>query len=54
MDTDVKKYKIPSSIEELMQLPGIGVKTAKLIAHVLYNKPYIAVDTHIHRVANRL
>ena len=37
-----------------MKFPGIGIKTAKLIAHILYNKPYIAVDTHIHRVANRL
>ena len=37
-----------------MKLPGIGIKTAKLVAHVLYDKPYIAVDTHIHRVSNRL
>jgi len=51
-----KKYKdgIPDTIEELMKFPGIGVKTAKLIAHVLYDKPFIAVDTHIHRVSNRL
>lgn len=51
-----KKYKdgIPDTLEELMKLPGIGVKTAKLIAHVLYDKPFIAVDTHIHRVSNRL
>ncbi len=51
-----KKYKdwIPDSIEELVKLPGIGIKTAKLVAHVLYDKPYIAVDTHIHRVSNRL
>lgn len=48
------KRKIPDTLEALMQLPGIGIKTAKLIAHVLYNKPFIAVDTHIHRVANRL
>ena len=32
----------------------MGIKTAKLIAHVLYDKPFIAVDTHIHRVSNRL
>lgn len=49
-----KKYLIPDSLEELMQFPGIGIKTAKLVAHVLYAKPFIAVDTHIHRVANRL
>jgi endonuclease-3 len=41
-------------LEELVKFPGIGIKTAKLIAHILYDKPYIAVDTHIHRVANRL
>ena len=45
---------IPNTLDELMELPGIGVKTAKLIAHVLYDKPYIAVDTHVQRVANRL
>lgn len=49
-----KNCGIPDSLEELMMLPGIGIKTAKLIAHVLYAKPFIAVDTHIHRVANRL
>ena len=51
-----KKYKngIPDTLEELVKFPGIGIKTAKLIAHILYDKPYIAVDTHIHRVANRL
>ena len=51
-----KKYTngIPDTIEELMKFPGIGVKTAKLVAHVLYDKPFIAVDTHIHRVSNRL
>jgi len=37
-----------------MKFPGIGIKTAKLVAHVLYGKPFIAVDTHIHRVSNRL
>ena len=49
-----KNCWIPDSIEELVKLPGIGIKTAKLVAHVLYDKPYIAVDTHIHRVSNRL
>lgn len=51
-----KTYKdwIPDTLEELVKLPGIGIKTAKLVAHVLYDKPYIAVDTHIHRVSNRL
>ena len=45
---------IPNTLEELMKLPWVGVKTGKLIAHVLYNELYIAVDTHIHRVSNRL
>jgi len=51
-----KKYKdwIPDTLEELMKLPWVGVKTWKLIAHVLYDASYIAVDTHIHRVSNRL
>jgi endonuclease-3 len=47
-------YSIPSTTEELMQLPGVGEKTAKVIQYVLYKKPVIAVDTHVHRVANRL
>ncbi len=46
--------KIPHDLKQLMQLPWVGVKTGKLIAHVLYDKPFIAVDTHIHRVSNRL
>ncbi|MFA7298294.1 MAG: endonuclease III [Candidatus Absconditabacterales bacterium] len=51
----LKQWKqIPSELEELMKLPGVGIKTAKVIAHVLYDKPFIAVDTHIHRVSNRL
>jgi len=45
---------IPDTLEELMKLPWVGIKTAKLVAHVLYDKPFIAVDTHIHRVSNRL
>lgn len=51
----LKQWKqIPSELEELMKLPWVGIKTAKVIAHVLYDKPFIAVDTHIHRVSNRL
>lgn len=46
--------KIPNNLDKLMELPWVGVKTWKLIAHVLYDKPFIAVDTHIHRVSNRL
>jgi len=36
-----------------MKLPGIGIKSAKVIGHVLWDLPVIAVDTHVHRVVNR-
>ena len=45
---------VPSDIDELQKIPGIGRKTANVIASVVYNKPYIAVDTHVFRVAARL
>ena len=48
------KGKVPSSVEELVQLPGVGRKTANVIASVVYNLPAIAVDTHVFRVSNRL
>lgn len=47
-------YYIPESIEWLMSFPGVWEKTAKVILYVLYKHPIIAVDTHVHRVANRL
>ena len=47
-------YIIPRRIQDLMVLPGVGEKTAKVVAHVLYNDAVIAVDTHVHRVCNRL
>jgi len=45
---------VPSDINELQKLPGVGRKTANVIASVIYNKPTMAVDTHVFRVANRL
>jgi endonuclease-3 len=45
---------IPSEIEELIKLPGVGRKTANVIASVVYKKPAMAVDTHVFRVSNRL
>jgi endonuclease-3 len=45
---------VPSDIDELQKLPGVGRKTANVIASVIYNKPVIAVDTHVFRVAARL
>lgn len=48
------KGVVPSSIEELQTMPGVGRKTANVIASVIYNAPAMAVDTHVFRVANRL
>lgn len=45
---------VPSDIDALMRLPGVGRKTANVIASVVYNQPVIAVDTHVFRVAHRL
>lgn len=46
--------KVPDSIEELLKLPGVGRKTANLVITVGYNKLGICVDTHVHRISNRL
>lgn len=46
--------KIPSDIDSLMTLPGVGRKTANVVASIIYNEPVIAVDTHVFRVARRL
>ena len=46
--------KVPSDFEELTKLPGVGRKTANVIMSVAFNKPAIAVDTHVFRVSNRL
>lgn len=45
---------IPDSIDDLMQLPGVGRKTANVILSVIYDKPTMAVDTHVFRVAERI
>jgi len=45
---------VPQSVEDLQKLPGVGRKTANVIASVVYNAPAIAVDTHVFRVANRI
>jgi endonuclease-3 len=45
---------MPSNVDELMKLPGVGRKTANVIASVIFNKPVIAVDTHVFRVSSRL
>jgi endonuclease III len=46
--------KIPATIEELQLLPGVGRKTANVIASVVFNQPAMAVDTHVFRVAARI
>jgi len=45
---------VPSTVENLMKLPGVGRKTANVIAAVVYNQPTMAVDTHVFRVSARL
>ncbi len=45
---------VPSDIDDLQKLPGVGRKTANVIASVVYNKPTMAVDTHVFRVAARI
>lgn len=45
---------VPADIDELQKLPGVGRKTANVIASVVYNAEAIAVDTHVFRVANRI
>jgi endonuclease-3 len=45
---------VPDDIDELQKLPGVGRKTANVIASVVYNKPALAVDTHVFRVAARI
>ncbi len=46
--------EVPASVELLQRLPGVGRKTANVIASVIYNMPTIAVDTHVFRVAKRI
>jgi len=46
--------KVPDDVDELQKLPGVGRKTANVIASVVFNKPAMAVDTHVFRVAARI
>jgi endonuclease-3 len=46
--------EVPSGMDELQQLPGVGRKTANVITSVVFDAPAIAVDTHVFRVANRI
>ena len=48
------KGKVPSSMDELLQLPGVGRKTANCVLVYAFDKPAIPVDIHVHRISNRL
>ena len=51
-----EKYagRVPDTLEDLLALPGVGRKTANLVLSVGFGKPAICVDTHVHRIANRM
>jgi endonuclease III len=46
--------EVPASTEDLQKLPGVGRKTANVIASVVFNQPTMAVDTHVFRVSKRI
>jgi len=46
--------KVPNSLDELLKLPGVGRKTANCVLVYAFDKPAIPVDTHVHRISNRL
>ena len=45
---------VPGDVDELQKMPGVGRKTANVIASIVFNKPVFAVDTHVFRVAARI
>ena len=53
--TLVEKYqsKVPDNFDDLINLPGVGRKTANVVLNAAFNKPTIAVDTHVFRLSNR-
>ena len=46
--------QVPSKLEDLLELPGVGRKTANIVVTLAFGKAGIAVDTHVHRISNRL
>lgn len=52
----VEKYggEVPDTMEELVKIPGVGRKTANVMLAVVFDKPAMAVDTHVFRVSNRI
>jgi endonuclease-3 len=54
MLTEEFNGEVPEKPEDLQKLPGVGRKTANVVASVIFNKPTMAVDTHVFRVSKRL
>ncbi len=52
--TEEFNSQVPGDVNDLQKLPGVGRKTANVIASVIYNQPAMAVDTHVFRVSKRL
>jgi len=52
----IERYnsRVPDELDELLKLKGVGRKTANIVITMGYNKPGVAVDTHVHRISNRL
>lgn len=48
------KGEVPSDVEDLQKMPGVGRKTANVISSVIFNQPAMAVDTHVFRVSKRI
>jgi endonuclease-3 len=46
--------EVPADLDSLLTLPGVGRKTANIVVTLAFRKPGIAVDTHVHRISNRL
>jgi endonuclease-3 len=46
--------KVPNTLETLLKLPGVGRKTANIVLYVCFGIPAMAVDTHVHRISNRI
>jgi endonuclease-3 len=51
---DLHDGRVPDDIDDLLELPGVGRKTANLVVTLGFGKPGICVDTHVHRITNRL
>lgn len=52
--TQEYKGSVPGSYQKLIKIKGIGPKTANLVLSVVFSRPAICVDTHVHRISNRL